>query len=280
MAPAVQILSQCLLVTFLVGGMLAAGLAITPRAILAPLRDLRLVATALVLNFVAAPALSWLLAEGLALQRPHAIGLMLLGGAPGAPFLPMLAAKARGDATAAVALLALLLLGTTLFLPLALPWLLPGSEADAWSIAQPLLTLIMAPMVLGIFFKSSAPNLAAQCQPIAAKLGHLSLGALFGLLVALNFRGLLSVLGSGALGAAALFVGGLCAIGYGLGGPRREIKAVLGLSCAARNVAVAQGVAANSYRDPEITLMIVVCTVVILVLLSLAARWLRGRPHP
>jgi hypothetical protein len=44
--------------TFLVSSMLATGVSLKPRAIFEPLRDKRLVLVALVLNFVAAPALA------------------------------------------------------------------------------------------------------------------------------------------------------------------------------------------------------------------------------
>src|SRR3954452_21223803 len=110
---------------FLVGSMLATGLTLTLSAILAPLRRVRLVLLALGLNFVLAPAFAWLLTVILPLDRGHAIGLLLRGGAAGAPFLPKVVASARGDLALAAALMGLLTLGTILFLPLALPLMIP-----------------------------------------------------------------------------------------------------------------------------------------------------------
>ena len=65
---------------FLVSSMAAMGLTLTPRAIAAPLRNVRFVLLALALNFVLAPACAWLLTLVIPLDRGHAAGLMLLGG--------------------------------------------------------------------------------------------------------------------------------------------------------------------------------------------------------
>jgi len=121
MTDAARIIARIALLVFLVSSMLSAGLTLTPRAILAPLRNVRLVLTALALNFLVAPAFAIVLTILIPLERPHAIGLLLLGGAAGAPFLPKLVENAHCDLGFAVALMTLLTVGTTLFLPFALP---------------------------------------------------------------------------------------------------------------------------------------------------------------
>jgi BASS family bile acid:Na+ symporter len=63
----------------------------------------------------------------LALSPAHAAGLLLLGGAAGAPFLPKLAELARGDLAFSVALMFLLTAGTVFFLPLLNPSTLRSS---------------------------------------------------------------------------------------------------------------------------------------------------------
>ena len=115
MTDAARIAAKIALLAFLVSSMLAAGLSLTPHAILAPLRNLRLVLVALALNFVAAPVFALVLSIVIPLERPHAIGLVLLGGAAGAPFLPKLVEGAHGDLGFAVALMTLLTVGTTLW---------------------------------------------------------------------------------------------------------------------------------------------------------------------
>jgi len=116
---------------FIVSSMLGVGLGLRLSAILTPLRDLRFVSRAVILNFILAPALAWLLTVIIPLQTGYAIGLLLIGGAAGAPFLPTLVKTARGDLVSSVALMTLLTVGTLFFMPFALPFIIPGLRADA-----------------------------------------------------------------------------------------------------------------------------------------------------
>jgi bile acid:Na+ symporter, BASS family len=236
MTEGATIAAKIALLAFLVSSMLAAGLTLTPHAILAPLRNLRLVLVALALNFVAAPVFALALTIVIPLERSHAIGLVLLGGAAGAPFLPKLVESARGDLGFAVALMTLLTVGTTLFMPFALPLMIPGLQASPWSIAQPLVAFILTPLAVGMLLRATA---LAALQPILVKLGSVSALVLLALLIALYFHNLLGVVGSGAIAACAVFIAGLYATGYLLGGSRVEIKGVLGLGTSARNVGAA-----------------------------------------
>ena len=274
---AARIAAKIALLAFLVSSMLAAGLSLTPRAILAPLRNVRLVLVALALNFVAAPVFALALSVVIPLERPHAIGLILLGGAAGAPFLPKLVERARGDLGFAVALMTLLTVGTTLFMPFALPLMIPGLQASPWSIAQPLVVFILAPLAVGMLLRSRKAIPLATLQPILVKLGNASVLVLLTLLLALYFRDLLGVLGSGAIAACAVFLAGLYAAGYLLGGSRVEIKGVLGLGTAARNVGVALVPASQSFSDPKVMIMLVAYTIVMLIVLVPASGRLRRK---
>ncbi|MGA7214505.1 MAG: bile acid:sodium symporter [Terrimicrobiaceae bacterium] len=277
MTEAVRVAARLALLTFLVSSMLAAGLNLTPSAILAPLRNVRLVLAALALNFLAAPVFALVLTILIPIERPYAIGLLLLGGAAGAPFIPKLAERAHGDLGFAVALMTLLTIGTTLFMPLALPLLIPGLQASPWSIARPLIVFILTPLAVGMLLRSQKPAFSNAAGPIFAKLGNISVLVLLALLVILHFRDLRSVLGSGAIAASAVFFAGLYVAGYLLGGSRVEIKGVLGLGTAARNVGAALVPASQSFSDPKVIIMLVACTIVMLILLLPAATWLRRK---
>jgi bile acid:Na+ symporter, BASS family len=273
MTEAARMVARIALLVFLVSSMLAAGLSLTPRAILAPLRNVRLVLAALALNFLVAPAFAVMLTMVIALERPHAIGLILLGGAAGAPFLPKLVESAHCDLGFAVALMTLLTVGTTLFMPFALPLIIPDLQASPWSIARPLVMFILTPLAVGMLLRRN-PAISAASQPIFTKLGSLSAFVLLALLVVLYFRDLLGVLGSGALAAAIVFITGLGAAGYLLGGSREATRGVLGLGTAARNVGAALVPASQSFSDPKIMIMLVATTLVMLIVLVPAARWL------
>lgn len=277
MIEAARIAARIALLTFLVSSLLAAGLSLKPRAILEPLRDRRLVLVALALNFVVAPALAVCLVRVIPIERPYAIGLLLLGGAAGAPFLPKLVEGAGGDLGFAVALMTLLTVGTTFFMPFVLPLIVPGLQAGPWSIARPLITLILAPLAIGMVWRSWAPASSAVFQPILARLGSLSAVVLIVLLGSLYFDDLLDLLGSGVLAAAAVYIGSLTVAGYLLGGPHDRIRGVLGLGTGARNIGAALVAASESFSEPKVMIMLVARTIVMLIVLVPAARWLRAK---
>ena len=144
---------------------------------------------------------------------------------------------ARGDLALAAALMGLLTLGTILFLPFALPLMIRGLQANPWTIARPLVLLIVLPLAAGILVNNLAATFAASAAPVLAKIGNASLLLFFVLLIALNVRLLLGALGSGAILVALLYFAGLFIIGWLLGGSKPEVRGVLGLATAGRNSA-------------------------------------------
>ena len=262
---------------FLLSSMLGAGLSLSLRGLAAPLSQVRLVLLALLLNFLFAPAFAWLLTIVIPLERGHAIGLLLLAGAAGAPFLPKLAETARGDIAFAVALMALLICGTIVFMPFALPLMIPGLQADAWSIARPLVLFILLPLVVGMLIKSRAASFAARLLPFLSIFSNGCLLLFFVLLVALNIRALLGVLGSDAILAAVLYVVGLFAGSWILSASMPKARGVLALGTAARNFGAALAPAVGTFTDRKIAVALIVNAIVGIVLSFLAAGWLRRK---
>src|SRR6516162_5348332 len=112
------------LLSFVVSSMLAMGTGLTVAQIIEPLRSARLVVLALLANFVLMPLVAFALAKVLWLDEPFAVGLLLLGCAAGAPFLPKLAELAKGNLAFAVGAMVLLMVVTVGYLPIVLPLLL------------------------------------------------------------------------------------------------------------------------------------------------------------
>jgi Sodium Bile acid symporter family len=150
---------------FVVSSMLAMGLGLTISQITAPLRNVRLVAMSLLANFVLMPATAVLLARVLRLDEPFGVGLLLLGVAAGAPFLPKLAQIAKGDLAFAVALMVVLMVITVGYLPLVLPRLLPGVSVNPGQIARSLIMLMLLPLAAALAVKASLPSAAAAGKP-------------------------------------------------------------------------------------------------------------------
>lgn len=265
------------ILAFLLCSMLAAGMQLAPSALLVSLRNWKLLLTALALNFLLAPFLAWLLVAVLPLKSGHAAGAILLGTAAGAPFLPSLIQKSRGDMKIGISLMAILTGVTILFMPLALPILIPGLKADAWSIARPLLLLILLPLVIGMVLFKITPVFAQKSGPIFARIGNVALGILFLQLLITNASALLGVFGTGAVFVAFLFVTLLFTASWWICRAMPQQQGELALATAGRNFGAALVPAANCFQDPDVTTMLIVSAIAGLVTCFAAARWVSKR---
>ena len=82
---------------FIVTSMLGMGFSLTIPQIMTPLKNTRLVIVSLVANFIIVPILALLVVRVIPLSEGLQIGLILVGMAAGAPFLPKLVQVAKGD---------------------------------------------------------------------------------------------------------------------------------------------------------------------------------------
>jgi BASS family bile acid:Na+ symporter len=121
------------------------------------------------------PLLAIGIARLLRVEEPFALGLVLLGLAAGAPFMPKIAGIAKADLALAVGLMVLLMVGTTICLPMALPLLVKGVQVHPWKIAQFLVLLLLLPLIGGLIVKARAPSIALRLGPV---FGHVSTIAL------------------------------------------------------------------------------------------------------
>jgi BASS family bile acid:Na+ symporter len=264
--------SKLAVLVFVVTCMVAAGLGLSVRDIIAPLRRARLVVLAVIANFLIVPAIAFALTEVVPLDRPHAIGLLLLGGAAGAPFLPKLAELARGDLAFSVGLMLLLTVGSVVFMPIALPLLIPGLSADPWPILRPLLFTMLLPLAVGMVVKRQSGRWASRLEPVVKRVSNVSLILALVLLIGLNFEAMLGTFGSGAVAVAMVFVLLSLVAGYALGGPAPGTRSVLGLGTGQRNIAAALVIATQNFTDPGVVVMLLVSTFAGLVVLLFAAR--------
>jgi BASS family bile acid:Na+ symporter len=270
--------SNLAVLTFVVACMVAAGLGLTVSAIAVPLQRRRLVFASLIANFAVAPALAWGLTKMFAMNAQYETGLLLLGGAAGAPFLPKLAEAARGDVAFSVGLMLILMVGSVVFMPLVLPLMIPGLSAEPWPILKPLLFTMLLPLAAGMLLRSRSESLARRLRPAVAAISNISGLLTLVLLLGRNFSAMLGTFGSGATAVASLFITLAFGAGYLLGGPEAGTRSVLGLGTGQRNVAAALLIATQNFTDPGPVVMILVATVAGLVLLLLAARLMRTQP--
>jgi BASS family bile acid:Na+ symporter len=268
-------ISTCM-VAFVLSSMLAMGLGLRVIDIVAPLRNWRLVILALLANFVVMPFAALALARTLRLEESMGIGLLLLGMAAGAPFLPKLAQISKGNLAFAVGLMVLLMVITVGYVPIVLPLLLPGVSVNPAQIARSLVLLMLLPLGSALAVKANRPGLAATIKPFFDKTSNLSLIALMVLQTLLNVRSVVAVFGTGGILAGVLFLAVGFVVGWALGGAR-ETRSVLGLGTAQRNIAAALVVANQSFDDPNVVVMVVVIAIVGLLTLMPLSRALGRR---
>ena len=266
-----QELADLAILLFVISGMFGTGLNLTLKQIFDPLRRVSLVVKALIANFILVPLLAYIIVQLINLDEPKTIGLMLMATAAGAAFLPRLAVIAKGDIALSVGLMTLMTTVTIVFLPLALPLLLPGVEVDPLEVAQTLIFFILLPLAIGLFIKARYEDIAASLQPHMAQTASYSLMLAAVLMLVLNFDNLLRAFGTGTYLAVILFVAISLLLGYFLGGPGNESKRVLGLGTAQRDISTALLVAARNFDEEGVLVMILVGSVVMLVALGVVA---------
>ena len=265
------------MVSFVVSSMLAMGAALTVSQIFDPLRNVRLVMLALVANFVLMPLGAFALAKVLWLDEPLGVGLLLLGCAAGAPFLPKLAQLAKGNLPFGVGAMVLLMVITVAYLPIVLPLLLPGVTVNPVKIAQSLVLLMLLPLAIGLFVKARYEATAARVKPPLDWLSNVSLILLIVLITVVNFDKVLQVFGTRGILAGLLFIAlGFC-IGWMLGGPGNDTRPVLALATAQRNIAAALVVGSQSFSDPKVVVMVIVVAILGLIILMPLSRALANR---
>ena len=260
------------MLTFVLSSMLAMGLSLTLAQIVAPLKSVRLVSMSLIANFVLMPLAALGLGRVLRLEEPLGIGLLLLGVAAGAPFLPKLAEAAKANLAFAVGLMVLLMVITVAYLPLVLPLFLPGVSVNPMKIGQSLFLLMLLPLAVALGVKVKFPRFSARAKPALATVSSVALLALISLLIITNFRSVLSVFGTRAILAGLIFIFLGYLTGWLLGGPKSDTRAVLGLGTSQRNIAAALVVGSQSFSDPKVVVMVVVVAIVGLLVLFPVAR--------
>lgn len=257
---------------FIVTSMLAMGMSLTMAQILDPLKNVRLVVLALLANFVLVPLLAFVINRIIPLDQSLQIGLVVLGTAAGAPFLPKLVQGARGDIAFGVGLMTLLMVVTIFYLPIVLPLLLPGVEVVPWDIAKSLIALMLIPLAIGLLFKSHSPDSAAQWQPVMNKVSSLAILVLLVVGLGINLSAILDLIGSLGIVALLLFVTGSLAIGMLLGGREAGIRNVMGLGTAQRNVSAAIVVSVQNFGGTNTISFVLVAAILMLLLLLPTAR--------
>ncbi len=270
MAEIMETLSVLSLLVFVIGSMASMGLSLKMKQIIEPLKNIRLVILALVINFILVPIVAYVITLVLPLDESLEIGLILVATAAGAPFLPKLAEISKGNVAFSVGLMVLLMVVTIIYLPLVLPLLLQGVAVSPWDIAQSLIVMMLLPLAIGLFINARYEETAAKMQPTFGQASNIAILVLTVLGLVLNFSDMIDLVGSFGILAGIIFIIASLVIGYLLGGSDNGIKNVMGLGAGQRNISAALVVAGQNFGLDVITYLMVVSVVGLVVLMPLA----------
>lgn len=260
--------------------MIATGLSVAGADLLRVARNGRLVALALLANYLLVPAVTVALLRWFDAHPAIASGFLILAVCPGAPYGPPFTAIAKGDTTLSVGLMVLLAGTSALAAPALLACLLPlvpGNEAlpvDAHGILVVLLVTQLLPLCIGVTIRQRRPSLAARFLAPALRLSKVLNLAAVALILATKYPVLIEIRLRGLLGML-LLLGASVAIGWWSGGPALETRKSLAVTTALRNVSVGLVIASGDFGPGAVTVVVAYGLVALLGALVLAT--LAGR---
>lgn len=271
----IAVLFKISLALFVAGNLLEMGLRLNPRQALKGLLNFHFVAHTLFWGFVVGPALAYVITLVVPLENHYAIGLILLGMAPGAPFLPMFIDKVKGDLGYTAAFMLIVSVGTVIFMPFAVPLMIKGLTVSAWTIAKPLIIIILFPLAIGMLIFQFHETLAKKIQAVVKKIVLLItiLVCILGILI--YWRGIMNVAGSYAVASQGILFLILTTFPYWFGfGLRHEQKIVMSIGMATRNMGAALAPLLSIAEIDQRSIIMVVLVLPIMVLFGwLSIKW-------
>jgi BASS family bile acid:Na+ symporter len=245
-------------IIFMVGNLAGMGLQLAIADAIVPLRSPRFVLVTLLICFVFGPIFAYAITLVVPMARPYVVGMLLGGLAPSAPYLPLTVQIARGDLAAAASLMLLAAAGTVAIMVVGVPFVAPDLSVNAWSVAKPLLLLMLIPLAVGLLIKHRWPALADKLYPPVKIITNIGTVLFLVVAVALHYELMLGAVGSGAFTAQMLFAAGLALGGYWLTpGLSRERKIVLSLASCSRNAGAPFAVI-GAGGDHKIVVMLII----------------------
>jgi predicted Na+-dependent transporter len=247
-----ELTAQISVIAFVVLSMLSAGLTLSIHDVRLQFNSTRFVISALTSNFVLVPLSAYLITRVVPLERSLAVALLLLGTASGAPILPKLVEFARSNLTLGVALMALLMAGTIVTMPFVLPMILPGAHTNHWSIAKPLLLIVLPSLSVGMSIRAHRGTLAARLQPIFRLASNVALVSVILVTVETDFSNMSQSGGLSTIVVGTAFIFISFGIGFALGGPDADSRIVLALGTTERGSSIAFLVALENFPGSHV----------------------------
>jgi BASS family bile acid:Na+ symporter len=246
------------MIIFMVGNLLDLGIRLDLKAALGGLKNVRFVTGSVLWAFVLCPMVAYGVTRFLPLAPGYAMGFLLLSLAPCAPLLPMVAEKAHADLNYVASFILIAAFGTVIYMPLMVPVVVKGLSVSAWTVAKPLLFLVLIPLVIGVAVRNRWGGFASRIQPFVKKLTGVDTLVMLICVVAIYGKGFIGSIGSWAALAQAIFytviTAGAYAIGFGMP-PGQKSVVSLGI-CTRNNGAALAPLLMAKDTDPNALVMV------------------------
>ena len=231
----------------------------------------------LLVNFLVAPFVMWVLLQLFSLSRPLEVGLIIFSMAAGAPFVIKLTQYSEHDVALGATLMVVLVLATSAFVPIALPVVLPGVSIDGWGIFFSLVRQLVLPIAIGIVLHQFATKFTETIQPWVGKLSNITLWiVVVGILVG-ELEGIVQILGEGAILASVVFILLVTVLGYFIAGKNDvdHLQDLGALGTGQRNTAACMIIASSNFAEtPEVLLIITIANTLGIIMLVYIAKYL------
>ena len=142
-----------------------------------------------------------------------------------------------------------------------------------------MILLILLPLIVGLIINARSASFAARLAPVLGRVSGVTLLATIILIISLHLPSLLRVFGTGAIYAGLLFSVLSALTGWLLGGRDAAQRTVLGLGTGFRSFPAALIVSVQNFTDPNVSVMVIVTTLIGLIVLVPVAL-LMGKRHP
>lgn len=251
------------------------GLTQTPEDLYQHASEWKFYLRMLLVNFILAPLVMWALLQLFSLSRPLETGLIIFSMAAGAPFLIKLTQYSQHDIALGAALMMILVLATSAFVPFALPLALPGISIDGWEIFFSLVRQLVVPVILGVLLHRFAIRIAEAIQPWVGKLSNITLWVVVAGILVGELGGLIQILGQGAILASVIFILLMSALGYLIAGKsdQNHLQDLGALGSGQRNTAACMIIAATNFaQTPEVLLIITIANTLGIIMLVFIAK--------
>ena len=233
----------------------ALGLRAAPGDITYLLRRPSLMVRSLVTMLVLMPLLVALLAALFDLRPEVELALLLLAVSPVPPVLPGKQAKAGGNLSHAIGLLAVSGAIAIVTAPLTVKAIVAVFGRDVHvpvaTVARTIALTVFVPLLAGVLIRRWRPALAARATGPLSIAGSTLLGLVFIPILMRSWRAILTQAGQfSGLAIVAFIIAGL-ALGHVLGGPDEDDRTVLALATASRHPGVALAIAGSILSDQD-----------------------------